>query len=96
MSSRTISALRGFAVGFYIIAALGALVLTLIAMVEEEWIFFGIGLGSGMTVAWFGLVLDGLSVIAKNTERSAILAEKSTGRTESLATAVVSEELPEL
>lgn len=96
MSTGTIKALHGFAVSFYILAVLGFIAFIILAASEEEWLFFGIGLGSGIMVTWFGLVLDGLSVIAKNTARYTTSTGKSDGNIDTLTATEVSEELPEL
>lgn len=78
MSSRITSTLHGFAVFFYVLAGLAVLGWTIIAFDVEEFSYFAIGLGCGLIITWLGLVLDGLHVIAMNTERSTQFAVSDT------------------
>ena len=96
MSSRITSTLHGVAILFYVLAILGVIGSIIIAIDYYEFSYFLIGLGSGLTIVWLGLVLDGLYVIATNTERSAQLARNSSNTAKKNASSTVSDELPEL
>lgn len=95
MSRKIASSLHGFAVFFYVLAILGAIGWTIVALIDSEFSYFIIGLGSGLAVVWLGLVLDGLHVIAVNTARPARISESSKNTTEN-ASSTVADELPEL
>lgn len=81
MSSRITSSLHGFAVFFYVLAAIAVLGWTIIAFDVGEFSYFAIGLGCGLIITWLGLVLDGLHVIAMNTERTTQYAANDSGAT---------------
>ena len=96
MSNKTASLLHGFAGLFYILAAQGVFFLTIIAFTAGKFLYFAIGFGSGLVTTWLGLVLDGLHVIAINTERSARAAESNKDTADKNVFPTVSDELPEL
>lgn len=96
MSKKTTSSLHGFAVAYYALAVFGVIGCTIIASLEQRLLYFVIGLGSGLIVTWLGLVLDGLYVIAINTERSARIAAINKDVAQKKASSLVSDELPEL